>query len=305
MPPSKNNKINSPFSKKNQHDQKYKTILSAASELFNVYGTRGTTLIQIAEKLNLTKTSLYYYAKNKEELVHQCYLNTCTELQAMITRANNTEGSAMGKIECLLRLNFDCLNGIMNGTRGHLAGFTEISSLSTQHKKEISGLIRTFVIQVMALIELGKNDGSIQNVHPAKTASALCIRGTEKNSKSYYEEDKYFVQPDQLYGYSKKDSKSKKNIWFACKGFNFVSPIKETKMLTTKFEKPLVGVLTIKDKNLIGVEQGDLVGFTPSSEYEFMIGTERVYRVPTNSITIKYEYKGDEKKYNPSWAQSG
>ena len=131
------------------------------------------------------------------------------------------------------------------------------------------------------------------------------IRGTEKNSKSYYEEDKYFVQPDQLYGYSKKDSKSKKNIWFACKGFNFVSPIKETKMLTTKFEKPLVGVLTIKDKNLIGVEQGDLVGFTPSSEYEFMIGTERVYRVPTNSITIKYEYKGDEKKYNPSWAQGG
>ena len=173
MPPLQNKKISSPFSKTKQHDQKYKTILSAASELFNVYGTRGTTLIQIAEKLNLTKTSLYYYAKNKEELVHQCYLNTCTELQAMITRANNTEGSAMGKIECLLRLNFDCLNGIMNGTRGHLAGFTEISSLSTQHKKEISGLIRTFVIQVMALIELGKNDGSIQNVHPATTSSAL------------------------------------------------------------------------------------------------------------------------------------
>jgi len=173
MPPLQNKNISSPFSKTKQHDQKYKTILSAASELFNVYGTRGTTLIQIAEKLNLTKTSLYYYAKNKEELVHQCYLNTCIELQAMITSANHTDGSAMSKIECLLRLNFDCLNGIINGTRGHLAGFTEISSLSTQHKKEISELIRTFVIQVMTLIEQGQNDGSIQNVHPAKTASAL------------------------------------------------------------------------------------------------------------------------------------
>ena len=173
MPPLQNKKISSPFSKTNQHDQKYKTILSAASELFNVYGTRGTTLIQIADKLNLTKTSLYYYAKNKEELVHQCYLNTCIELQTMITSAKNTDGSAMNKIDCLLRLNFDCLNGIINGSRGHLAGFTEIASLSSQHKKEISEFIRTFVMQVMALIEQGQIDGSIQNVQPAKTASAL------------------------------------------------------------------------------------------------------------------------------------
>ena len=173
MPSLKKNKISSPFSKTNQHDQKYKTILSAASELFNVYGTRGTTLIQIAEKLNLTKTSLYYYAKNKEELVHQCYLNTCIELQAMITSAKNADGSALNKIEYLLRLNFECLNGIINGSRGHLAGFAEIASLSPQHKKEISEFIRTFVIQVMELIEQGQNDGSIQNVQPAKTASAL------------------------------------------------------------------------------------------------------------------------------------
>ena len=57
--------ISSPFSKTNQHDQKYKTILSAASELFNIHGTRGTTLSQISEKLQLTKTSLYYYVKKR------------------------------------------------------------------------------------------------------------------------------------------------------------------------------------------------------------------------------------------------
>ena len=77
MATSNKNKISSPFSKTNQHDQKYKTILSAASELFNIHGTRGTTLSQIADKLKLTKTSLYYYVKTKEELTHQCYLNTC------------------------------------------------------------------------------------------------------------------------------------------------------------------------------------------------------------------------------------
>ena len=39
-------------------------------------------------------------------------------------------------------------------------------------------------------------------------------------------------------------------------------------------------------------------------EYEFNIEGERLYRVPTNKITIKYEYQGNEEEYNPSWSQS-
>ncbi|MFT5674724.1 MAG: AcrR family transcriptional regulator [Paraglaciecola sp.] len=173
MPPLKNNKISSPFSKTIQHDQKYKTILSAASELFNVYGTRATTLVQIANKLNLTKTSLYYYAKNKEELVHQCYLNTCIEIQSMITEVKESDGSAINKIETLLRLNFECWNGIINGSRGHLAGLTEIASLSAVHQQEISEYYRTFVLQVMEFIDQGQLDGSVQAVSPVKASSAL------------------------------------------------------------------------------------------------------------------------------------
>ena len=43
------------------------------------------------------------------------------------------------------------------------------------------------------------------------------------------------------------------------------------------------------------------MGFTPDSEYEFIIDDERLYRVLTKEITIKYEYKGQEEEYNPSW----
>lgn len=173
MAPTNKNKISSPFSKTNQHDQKYKTILSAASELFNIHGTRGTTLTQIADKLQLTKTSLYYYVKTKEELVDQCYLNTCIEMQTMVDIALAHEGLAINKLEYLLRLNFNCWNDIINGNRGHLAGLTEIASLSTEHKIEISEYYRNFVIQVINLIKVGQKDGSIQNVEPAKTSNAI------------------------------------------------------------------------------------------------------------------------------------
>ena len=70
------------------------------------------------------------------------------------------------------------------------------------------------------------------------------------------------------------------------------------------FEKPLIGVLKYKDTNLEVMTVGDLVGFSPGTEYEFLIENEKLYRVPTNQITIKYEYQGDEEEYNPSWAQS-
>ncbi|WP_286261616.1 TetR/AcrR family transcriptional regulator [Thalassotalea atypica] len=167
------NKISSPFSKTHQHDQKYKTILSAASELFNIHGTRGTTLSQIAEKLKLTKTSLYYYVKTKEELTYQCYLNTCVEMQNMVEKAMATEGSALDKLVALFRLNFDCWNSIIKGERGHLAGLTEIASLSLKHREDISQYYHHFVITIRDLIKEGITDGSMQAKSPGKTANAI------------------------------------------------------------------------------------------------------------------------------------
>jgi len=47
---------------------------------------------------------------------------------------------------------------------------------------------------------------------------------------------------------------------------------------------------------------GEVVGYTPFSQYEFIVEGKRLYRVMNKFITIKYEHKGNEKAYNPSWA---
>ena len=49
------------------------------------------------------------------------------------------------------------------------------------------------------------------------------------------------------------------------------------------------------------VKKGELVGFTPYSEFEFIVGDKRLYRIKLNDISIKYEHKGTEKLYNTSW----
>ena len=123
------------------------------------------------------------------------------------------------------------------------------------------------------------------------------IKGVEKNSASYISDDKYFVNTEQVYAYKRN------NKWKALKGYCFVKPIKSDNYLSTKKEKPLVGVLKYLNQELIDLsfKENDLVGFSPNSEYEFIIDGERLYRVTTNSITIKNEYQGKEEEYNPSW----
>ena len=127
------------------------------------------------------------------------------------------------------------------------------------------------------------------------------VRGIEKNSSSYFKEDLYFCFYDQIFLY-KQD-----NEWKAPFDFCFVKPIVENKkqLVTVQKERPRVGILKYGNSSLdaFKVNEGSLVGFSPSSEYEFVIDNDRLYRMRTNDITIKYEYKGDEVEYNPSWAK--
>jgi len=146
--------------------------------------------------------------------------------------------------------------------------------------------------------DTGIEEGDEIVVHHNVFRTFRDIKGKEKKSRSFYKDNMYFVSPNQIYAYKRIVQ------WKALKGFNFVQPLKENNMFSINKEKPLVGILKFKDPNLHGVTEQDLVGFKPESEYEFVLDGMKLYRVSSNSITIKYEYEGNEEAYNPSWAQS-
>jgi len=121
------------------------------------------------------------------------------------------------------------------------------------------------------------------------------VKGIEKNSRSYFNESTYLINQDQIFLYKRKQK------WIAPKGYCFVKPLKAVDKFNTETEKPLQGIVKYTDGT---VKVNELVGFRPSSEYEFIVDGERLYRVLSNFITIKYEYQGNEEEYNPSWAKS-
>lgn len=157
------------------------------------------------------------------------------------------------------------------------------------------------VLQTPINVKTGIKSGDIVLLHHNVFRRYNDMRGDEKDSSSYFEEDKYFVFEDQIFMYKRN------NVWKPLNGYCFVKPIKNDVKYSNDKEKKLIGVLKYIDANAkkMGLKTEDVIGFTPHSEYEFIVDNERLYRVPINSICIKYERQGNEEEYNPSWARSG
>jgi len=156
------------------------------------------------------------------------------------------------------------------------------------------------VISTPLVLETPVNVGDIILVHHNVFRRWYDMKGKQKNGRAFFVDDLYFVSIDQVYLYKNKN------------GFNpfgdrcFVKPIKSKNVLDNEKEQSLVGILKIGNSSLeaLGINQGDLVGFKPNSEFDFLINKERLYCMKSNDIVLKYERKGDEEEYNPSWAES-
>jgi len=157
------------------------------------------------------------------------------------------------------------------------------------------------VIEVPLSIKTDIKKGDLIMIHHNVFRRWYNIRGEEKNSKSFFKDNLYFVQPNQVYLYKRKDT------WCSVSNRCFISPIKSNDNRFSDQEQYLIGVLKYGNSVLetLEINEGDLVGYTPNGEYDFVVDGKRLYCMKSNDIVIKYERQGNEVEYNPSWAQSG
>jgi hypothetical protein len=157
------------------------------------------------------------------------------------------------------------------------------------------------VIETPLAFKSGIKKGDIIVIHQNVFRTFYDMKGKKKKSRSYFENDLYFCNLDQVYLYKNK------NGWNTVGDRCFITPIKSNDSLTLDKERKLVGILKYGNKSLEALEinPGDLVGYTPNGEWEFLVEGKRLYCMKSNDIVIKYEYQGNEEEYNPSWAKSG
>jgi len=111
------------------------------------------------------------------------------------------------------------------------------------------------------------------------------MKGKQKSGKSFFRDDIFFIESDQFFMYKKGST------WNAYDRYCFIKPILATESYIKKpfSEEPLMGVMKYSNEYLIsqGVNAGDMVCFSPDSEYEFTVDGEKLYRIFDHQITIK------------------
>ena len=156
------------------------------------------------------------------------------------------------------------------------------------------------VLQIPLAIKTPIKKGDTIIVHQNIFRRFYDMQGKQKNSRSYFKDNMYFVAIDQIYLY-KNTSK-----WISFGDRCFVKPIKNSNPLLNRKEDPCVGILKIGNGSLeaLKINPEDMIGFKPGAEWEFMINDERLYCMKSNDIVIKYGHKENKEEYNPSWANS-
>ena len=143
--------------------------------------------------------------------------------------------------------------------------------------------------------------GDIIVIHHNVFRTFYDMKGVRKKSRSWFKDNLYLCQIDQVYLYKRDEE------WKAFGDRCFIMPLKDNNSLTLDKEQKLIGILKIGNSSLeaLKIVPGDLVGYTPYGEWEFIVDDQRLYCMKSNDIVIKYEYEGNEAEYNPSWAHSG
>jgi AcrR family transcriptional regulator len=144
-------------------------ILKAAATCFNEKGFSGTSLKDVSRHLGLTDAALYYYVKNKEELVYQCYLRAADLGREAMDRAVRDGASGFDQAYLYIKYHIE----IMVGDEGPVAIMSEIPSLRRTHRNEILEVSRQHSAGFEDILSRGIDDGSITPCDVRMTGNAV------------------------------------------------------------------------------------------------------------------------------------
>jgi AcrR family transcriptional regulator len=163
----------SPFNRTAQHDAKRAAILSQAAKLFNSKGSRATTLLDIAKSLGLTKTSLYYYVKTKEELIYQCYMAALERHHKILDDIEAQYDTPVERAQAFFRMIFQSWLDAQEGRCSHVAAMLEIASLKGKQRSDVEEQYIRMFTRLRQNLRDGIADGSFRNCDPTSVTRAM------------------------------------------------------------------------------------------------------------------------------------
>jgi AcrR family transcriptional regulator len=144
-------------------------ILKSAAKAFRRLGYHGATVEQIAAALHMKKGNLYYYFKNKEEILFACHQYSLDQLLQLLA---DIERSDLPPDEKLRRLVVAFVHTILDELHG-TALFLELEALTPAHLKAVIVRRDTFDHGVRQVLAEGMEAGVFMRGNPKLLAFAL------------------------------------------------------------------------------------------------------------------------------------
>lgn len=120
----------------------------------------------------------------------------------------------------------------------------------------------------------GAQVGDTLLVHHNTFRKYYDMKGRLKNGPSYFKDGLYFIFEDQWFMYKQGER------WIAPTPYCFIKPTKE----------PLVGEIKYPNEEMIamGLKEGDRIAYQPDSDYVFEVEGEKLFRMYTRNLTLKW-----------------
>jgi AcrR family transcriptional regulator len=147
-------------SREELRELKRRAALRVAARIFNEKGYHATSLDEIADEIGVTKTALYYYFKNKEQLLYECLKLTYDCGQSARLEAEQMDGTAFEKLKHLYR----CFMENLMEERGAYTTMANIRALPDDQQAELMERRKHLDRYSRMLIEKAIAEGALRPV---------------------------------------------------------------------------------------------------------------------------------------------
>jgi AcrR family transcriptional regulator len=144
-------------------------ILKSAAKAFRRLGYHGATVERIAAALHMKKGNLYYYFKNKEEILFACHQYSLDRLMRLLDEVERSAATPPDKLRTLIVAFVHMILDELHGT----ALFLDLEALSPSHLKTVIVRRDQFERGVRTVLQEGMAAGAFGPGDPKLLAFAV------------------------------------------------------------------------------------------------------------------------------------
>lgn len=174
-------------------EEKRKILLQAASDVLMEYGANKTTLDDIARRAGMAKTSLYYYFKDKNEIIGAIIQGYMEQLLEVMTEAASKKETAEDKMYALIEARYRFI--AVKARRASKETIQEFRALEGVFEAEKEFYLRAHQELVRGILEYGIDRGEIKPLDNLDLVPLIIISsmfGCDRTFTFYYD------QPDRI-----------------------------------------------------------------------------------------------------------